>query len=292
MGDSKTPFISVAIACVLNVIGDLIAVGVFRAGAAGAAAATVAAQLSSVIISLLLLKKKKLPVVFDKSMIRWDRKLIRKILSLGFPIAFQDLLIMISYLMIVAIVNDLGLRFSAGMGVGNRITNFISLVPLAFSQSMSAFTAHNFGAGKLERAVKGMKYSMLVTQVFAVAAGAAVFFFGDAFARAFSNDPAVIAEAADYMKAVAIYCLPVCAHYLLVGFWNGLGHTRFVMVQGIVGAFAVRLPLSYIFSRISPPSLFLIGLNAPASTLTQMLMCIGLFVYLRHKKGSELCPDK
>ena len=154
LGDSKMPLITVAIACVTNIFGDLLLVDVFQMGAVGAALATVFAQAVSVILSLLVIMRRKLPFTFRREQLRFDRPLTAGILRLGIPIALQDVLVGVSFLVILAIVNSLGLLQSAGMGIAEKVCAFVMLLPSAFSQSVSAFVAQNTGAGKPERAKK------------------------------------------------------------------------------------------------------------------------------------------
>lgn len=107
IGDSKMPLLTVAIACVFNIAGDLILVAGFDMGASGAAIATVTAQAVSVLISLLIIRKRELPFQLSVRDIRPQGAYIRQILKLGIPIAFQDLLVNITFLVIIAIVNSL-----------------------------------------------------------------------------------------------------------------------------------------------------------------------------------------
>ena len=92
IGDSRTPLITVLIACICNIAGDLMLVKGFGMGAAGAAAATVIAQLISVVISCFLIRRKKLPFDFNRSSLKLNVDIIGKIVALGTPIALQDLL--------------------------------------------------------------------------------------------------------------------------------------------------------------------------------------------------------
>ncbi len=280
IGDSKTPLVTVMIACVFNIIGDLVMVAVFHLGAAGAALATVFAQLVSVVISWLMIKRKQLPFTMDKSMVAWNGAIIKKIVFLGAPIALQDFLVGLSFLVILAIVNTLGLTASASVGVAEKVCAFIMLVPIAFMQSMSAFVAQNRGAGRLDRAYKALKYAIGVSFIFAVAMFYISFFHGEILAWIFTKDAEVIASAAEYLKAYAIDCLLTCFLFCFIGFFNGMEDTGFVMAQGIIGAFLVRIPVSFIMSRIQPVSLFRIGLATPCSTVLQIMMC---FVYIFFK---------
>jgi len=146
IGDSKIPLITVAIACVLNIVGDLILVAVFHMGAAGAALATVLAQAVSVLLSVVIIKRRELPFSFSLKHISPNKAYIKEIIKIGTPIALQELLVGISFLVILAIVNDIGLTESAGVGVAEKLCGFIMLIPSSFMQSMSAFVAQNIGA--------------------------------------------------------------------------------------------------------------------------------------------------
>lgn len=281
MGDSKMPLITVAIACVFNIAGDLILIAVFHMGAAGAAAATVLAQAVSVVLSLLIIRKRSLPFTLTKKTLRFNRKIILKIFSLGAPIAFQDLLVSISFLVILAIVNSMGVIASAGVGVAEKLCAFIMLVPSSYMQSMSAFVAQNIGARKPERADS----ALLCGIVTSVAAGVVLFycsfFHGDMMAAVFSRDSEVIVAAADYLKAYAIDCILTSFMFCFVGYFNGCGRTLFVMIQGICGAFCIRIPVAYMMSRVAGVSLFQIGLATPASTVVQIILCVGYFMFCR-----------
>ncbi len=277
IGDSKTPLMTVLIACACNIAGDLLMVAVFGLGAEGAAIATVLAQAVSVVISLVVLRKRALPFQLEKSHIRFDGAVIRSVTSLGLPIALQDLLVGVSFLVLLAIVNNLGLIPSAGVGVAERVCGFIMLIPSAFMQAMAAFVAQNIGAGKYERAKKALLYAIGVSALLAAAMFALSFWRGDLLAGIFSKDDAVILSAADYLKAYAIDCLLTCFLFCFIGFFNGLGMTRFVMLQGIVGAFLVRIPVAFLMSREVPVSMFHIGLATPCSTVLQVALCLICF---------------
>lgn len=284
LGDSRTPLITVAIACVFNVAGDLLLCAVFGMGTAGAAIATVFAQIVSVIVSFILISKKDLPFTIKKENIRIHKTYLRKMTAFGAPIALQDLLVSISFLIILAIVNGMGVIASAGVGVAEKVCAFIMLISSAFMQSMSAFVAQNYGAGRLTRARKALHYGIAVSFTVGIVMFAITFFHGDILAGIFSSDPEVIAAAADYLKAYAIDCLFTAIFFCYTGLYNGIGRTRFVMIQGILGAFCVRVPVSYIMSIQPNTSLFHIGLATPMSSILQLILCVGFMLRLQKNK--------
>lgn len=288
IGDSVMPLVTVAIACVLNIIGDLVFVALFHMGTAGAAIATVFAQAVSVALSLLLIRRREMPFSLKAGVIRPSGKLIRQILILGIPIALQDLLVSISFLAITAIVNSLGLIASAGVGVAEKLCGFVMLVPSAYMQAMSAFVAQNMGAGKPQRAQKALLCGIASSLVVGAVMGYLSFFRGDLLAGLFAKDAAVISAAAEYLKAYAIDCLLTSFLFCFIGYFNGTGNTIFVMLQGIIGSFGVRLPVSWIVCRQAGANLFHIGLATPASSLVQIILCGVFFIITRRKQKNPV----
>lgn len=278
LGDSRTPLLTVAVACVCNIAGDLLLCAVWKMGTRGAAFATVFAQIISVIVSFLVIRKRELPFTMTKEKIRIHRGCLGKMAGLGAPIALQDLLVSISFLIILAIVNSMGVVVSAGVGVAEKVCAFIMLISSAFSQSISAFVAQNYGAGRLDRAKKALHGGAAVSLAIGVVMFFLAFFHGDMLAGIFSSDTSVILAAADYLKAYAIDCLFTALFFCYTGFYNGVGQTKFVMLQGIIGAFCVRVPVSYFMSRQPEPSLFKIGLATPFSSIVQLILCLGFMI--------------
>lgn len=283
LGDSKTPLITVAIACVFNILGDLILCAGFHMGTAGAAIATVFAQVVSVIASFILIRKKELPFTIKRKDIKIHKLYLRKMVGFGAPIALQDLLVSISFLIILAIVNSMGVIASAGVGVAEKVCAFIMLISSAFMQSMSAFVAQNYGAGRMDRARKALHYGIAVSFSIGVLMFFITFFHGDLLAGIFASEKDVILAAADYLKAYAIDCLFTSIFFCYTGFYNGIGQTKFVMVQGILGAFFVRVPVSYIMSIQPNTTLFHIGLATPMSSILQLVLCVGFMIWLRRR---------
>lgn len=280
LGNSKLPLLFVFVACIVNIVGDLVLVGVFGLGAAGAAAATVGAQAVSVVFSIAIIRKIGLPFKFSAENIRFSKKYILMILKLGSPIALQDALVNLSYLILTAIVNTLGLIMSAAVGVGEKIVIFLMLIPFSYMSSVSTFVARNIGAGKYDRAKKCLYYAMGTSIIFGVTMFGISFFRGDILAGIFSKDGTVIAACAQYMKSYAIDCLLVSFLFCFVGYFNGCGKTVFVLIQSVAASFLIRIPISYIMSRKANPSLFFIGLASPIATASALLVCIIYFIIL------------
>lgn len=141
------------------------------------------------------------------------------------------------------------------------------LVPSAYMQSMSAFVAQNMGAGNPKRADWALLCGVSTAFCVGLLMCVLTFFHGDLMAALFSSDAAVIAAAHSYLKAYAIDCLLTSFLFCFIGYFNGREKTLFVMLQGLIGAFGVRIPIVWLVSRIPGATLFQIGLGTPASSL-------------------------
>ena len=279
LGDSKSPLLFVLVACIVNIIGDLILVAGLHMDAAGAAIATVTAQALSVVFAVMLLLKKDLPFAITKKDFRLNPQ-CRKFLKIGLPLALQEFLTQISFLALCAFVNRLGLEASSGYGVACKIVNFAMLVPSSLMQSMASFVSQNIGAGKKKRA----KQSMFTGIGVGLAVGCVVFvlvlFNGDVLCSAFSTDAAVIQNGFAYLKGFAPETLVTAIMFSMVGYFNGNNKTVWVMTQGLIQTLLVRLPLAYFMSIQPNASLTKIGLAAPVATTVGIVLNVGFFIYL------------
>ena len=260
LGDSKSPLLFVLVACIVNVIGDLVLVAGLHMDAAGAAIATVSAQALSVVFAVVLLIKKKLPFTITKKDFRLNPQ-CRRFLKIGLPLALQEFLTQISFLALCAFVNRLGLEASSGYGVACKIVNFAMLVPSSLMQSMASFVSQNVGAGKPKRARK----SMLTGIGVGLSVGCLVFIL-------------------ILLKGFAPETLVTAVLFSMIGYFNGNNQTIWVMVQGLIQTLLVRLPMAYFMSIQPDASLTKIGLAAPVSTTVGIILNIGFFLYFTRVK--------
>lgn len=288
VGNSRSPFLFVFIACIVNVVLDLLFVAGLDMASAGAALATVIAQAANVLFSLLYIRRHPLPFRLSRQSFQ-SRGAAGDILRVGVPIALQDTLVHISFLIITSIVNTLGVVASASIGISEKYFVILSIVPSAFMSALSAFVAQNMGADKPQRATR----ALLLAQGISFLCGAVIFLLtflgGGTLAALFDNDPAVIAATADYMHGSAFEYLMVPFTFCFLGYFNGRERTTFVMLQGLLSAFLVRIPLSYFLSRLPDTGMFTISLAVPASAVVSLTMCLLYFLHLRRRERGT--PD-
>ena len=280
LGDSKSPLLFVFIACVINIVGDLLFVAVFHMNVAGAALATVMAQGVSVLLSVLIMKKQNLPFTLKKENIGFNSE-IGRIAQVGAPIALQELLTQMSFLALCGFVNALGLAASGGYGVASKVQSFVMLIPSALMQSMASIVSQNVGAGKEKRAFHSMLTGMAVGGSIGIVVFIGVLFFGDRLAMLFTNDSAVVVKAFEYLKGFAPEAVVTAVLFSFMGYYNGHAKTFWVMAQGLAQTFIVRLPMAYFMSIQPNASLTMIGIAAPSATVFGILINLAYYFHFR-----------
>ena len=283
LGNSRLPLLFVGIACVTNIILDLLFVAVFNMDVAGAAIATIAAQAVSVVLSLIIIKKQKLPFAFTPAEIKLDRE-VSGFVKIGAPLALQEFLTSITFLAICAFINAMGLAESNGYGIAQKIQSFIMLIPGALIMCMASFVAQNVGAQKESRARRGTYYGMAFGASIGAVIAVAVFFFGDKLAAIFGTNLDDIAKAFEYLRGSAVEAILTCILFSFMGYFNGHARSNFVMIQSIACALLVRLPLSYLASSIEGANLTLVGFAVPISTVVGILICLIYYIYVTKKQ--------
>ena len=286
LGDSKTPLLFVAVACITNIAGDYVLIDLFQLGAVGAAIATITAQAVSVMFSLLIIRK-KLPFPITRENIRCDRKLASAILRLGSPVALLRMCTEISYLVILGFVNTFGEVASSGVGIAEKLVMFILLIPTAYMSSISAFVAQNMGAHQPERAKKGLWIGMISAASIGGIMAYLSFFHGDALSLLFTNDPQVMEASSTFLKATAIECFVLSISYCFDGYFNGIEKTTLVMVRGIAAALLVRITYAYYVSIRQNSSLFHIGLATAFAAVFMLIFCCIEYFVRRKKQTAE-----
>lgn len=289
LGNSKAPLLFIAVACVINITVDLILVGGFHMGALGAAIATVAAQAISVIIGIIFIKKTGFAFKFNRSHIKIKSEKAKKIFKLGLPIALQDGLINISFIIITAVINKMGLTASASVGVVEKIIVFTMLPTIAFASAIAAMTAQNMGAKKPERAKQCLYIGTVCSLVIGIICFGYVQWNPTSLTAFFSKDTAVIETAALYLKSYSIDCILVCFVFCINSFFSGCGNSLFPMIHSLIATFIIRIPVSIILSKVAGITLYQIGFASPIATFASVMMCVIYFRSGKWNNDQTLC---
>lgn len=279
LGDSNRPLYFIAIACGANVLLDFIFVGLWGWSAFGAALATVLAQTLSLIISLAVLKKKGLGVGFAFSDLRPDPPMLKRILSVGFPIAVQDGFVQISFLLITILANQKGVQTAAAVGIVERIIGFVFLVPSAMLSTVSAVGSQNIGAGRLHRAKQTLGLCLLISVSFGTVFCLLSQCFATVILSWFTDDAAVISLGAGYLRTYSLDCIMASVQFCFSGYFFALGRSFASFLHNAISITLVRIPGAVYAFRTFSGSLVVLGLAAPLGSALSALLCVALYLW-------------
>lgn len=285
-GDSRRPMYFVAVACAVNIVLDFVFVG-GGLGAAGAALATVCGQAVSVAFALFMLRRKNLGFCVTRRDIRGDREAISQICRVGVPIACQDGLIQVAFIVITVIANSRGLIASAAVGIVEKLIGFMFLVPSAFLSAISAITAQNMGADKPERARASLGYGLFITVCWGAFCALYNQFLPHTLVGLFTRDALVLAAGCAYMRSYAFDTLFAAIHFCFSGYFCGDQKAGISFIHNITAIALVRIPGAYLASLWFPDDLYPMGWAAPLGSLLSALICVGFYLYYRRKERKK-----
>ena len=292
MGDSKSPMYFIAAACAANIVLDYVFMGALKLGPAGAALGTTLSQTISVIIALTAILKKDMGVKPKKSDFLPDGTMLRRLLSVGLPVALQDGFIQISFIVITIIANKRGLNDAAAVGIVEKIIGMLFLVPSSMLSSVSALAAQNIGAGKPERARLTLRYALCFTVGFGIIVAVSMQFLSEQTVALFGKESAVITPGGQYLRSYATDCIFAGMHFCFSGYFCALGKSGISFLHNVLSMVLVRVPAAYYASAAFPHTLFPMGLAAPLGSLLSVAICIIAYVILcRKETASEEIPQ-
>ena len=286
MGDSKSPMYFIAIACVGNIALDYLFIGALGFGPAGAALGTTLAQTFSVIIALLSLMNRRTGIHLQRKHFRPNKEILAPILKVGFPVAIQDGCIQVAFIVITVIANHRGLDDAAAVGIVEKMITAIFIIPSSMLATVSALAAQNIGAGKHDRASKTLKYATIITSCYGVIMTVLIQLIGKNLVGMFTTDAVVVLLGTQYLSGYIIDSIFAGVHFSFSGYFAAYEKSYIGFIHNMVAIVLVRVPGSYLASKIFPDTLLPMGLAAPAGSLLSVLICVGAYLWL--KKRGEL----
>ena len=285
MGDSKTPMYFIAIACVVNIALDYLFMGAMHFGPTGAALGTTLSQAISVIVAFAFIRKKR-SITIERSDLKPSRASMGKLLSIGVPVAMQDGMIQIAFIIITVIANRRGLNDAAAVGIVEKIMSFLFLVPSSMLSDVSALGAQNIGANKPERAIKTLRYAIIITVSFGLVVAVSTQFVADQIVALFTDDAKAIRLGGQYFRGYIWDCMFAGIHFSFSGYFCAIGKSGLSFLHNILAVTLVRVPGAYLTSKLFPTTLFPMGLATAGGSLLSVAVCLIAFAILRHKAAA------
>ena len=289
LGDSKSPMYFIAVACAANIVLDYVCIGALHLGAVGAALGTTLSQGLSVLLALLVIHKKNTGISLHKSDWKPRRDAMGRIVKIGIPIALQDGLIQVAFLIITIIANRRGLNDAAAVGIVEKVISFLFLVPSSMLSTISALGAQNIGAGKPQRAAQILRCGICITVSFGLVVALLIQFIAPSVVGLFTADAAVIVFGSQYLRGYIWDCIFAGIHFSFSGYFCACGRSEFSFLHNICAIVLVRVPGVYLTSILFLDTLFPMGLATTSGSLLSVCICLIVFRYLKKKGFDKIC---
>ncbi len=213
LGDSRRPLYYLIFSSLLNIVLDVLFLGVFGWGVWSAAAATVLSQMASVVFCMAYLLQKGNIFTVDLRKIRFHRDMLSEIVRYGLPSGVQNSVIAFANVIVQSQINSFGKLAMAAYGTHAKIEGFAFLPITSFNMACTTFISQNLGAKQYDRAKSGARFSIFAAVLLAEAIGVCYFIFAPAFIGFFDQTPGVIAFGVQQARTVALfYCLLAFSH--------------------------------------------------------------------------------
>lgn len=277
VGNSRRSLMYLVIAVVTNIVLDILFVYVFGMGVMGAALATDISQLVSCVCILRFLSKSKEIYKVQLRKIRFYNHLLSRILKIGLPTGVQSIVISLSNILVQSSINSFGATVMASYAAFNKIDGIILLPIMSISMAATTFCGQNFGACEVERVKKGMKTSVGMGTVYAVAAGAGMLIFGPYIIRIFTGEQAVIENGIYMMNLMYPFYWTLAIMNITIGAIRGTGRTMEGMAVSVFSLCVCRVIWIFTALRISHRLSILI-LGYP---ITWIIGAVIMLVYIK-----------
>lgn len=281
LGDSKSPMIFIAVACAANIALDYIFIGAMGLGPVGAALGTTLSQAISVVFSLVVILRRKSGISLERRDLHPQRYTMGRLLRIGVPVAAQDGLIQIAFIVITVIANRRGLDAAAAVGIVEKIISFVFLVPSSMLSTVSALCAQNIGAGKQARAEQTLRYAIIIAVSFGIIIALLTQFISEQAVGLFTPDTVVITLGGQYLRGYIWDALFAGIHFCFSGYFCACGRSEISFIHNISAIALVRIPGVYLTSKLFPDTLFPMGLATAAGSLLSVIICVIAFALLK-----------
>ena len=246
VGDSAATLYFLLTAAVLNVMLDLLFVGVFRWGSAGAAVATDIAQAGSMLAAWVYMARRYPVFRFELRELVMKPVLAKDTLRVGSPIALQLVIVSLGLTLIQRAVNSFGAVMTASFTVGHRIELYLHLPCNALQTTLATYTGQNIGADRMDRVKLGLRQGLTISILLTAVISVPVWVFADRIIAFFALSDAAAAYCTAHLRAIALINVILSAYVPLFGVFQGNRHTGIPTVVALC-ALTTRVIVTYLW---------------------------------------------
>ena len=282
MGDSRATLFFLIISSFINIALNYLFVAIFELGVGGSAMATNIAQLISFIAAWIYMQKEYPIFRFTPRDIRYDRAMARRITMTGMPMALQQMIVSMGFILIQRAVNSYGAAMIASYAVAQRVECYLTMPAAAFQITLAIYTGQNFGANKLDRIQRGLKQSMLIVIVISLIISATLLFLETPIIRAFNIDGRAFTYCFEHLQVTSLGLLLLNLYFPVFGVYQGTKHA-IVPTAVAFSVLTIRVLSTYILCAFPEISYHIIWYNQPLGFAVGVLITWSYYLSGRWK---------
>lgn len=241
VGDSRHPLVYLIISSIVNIVLDLLFVGVFHWGVGSAALATIISQFTSAILCFIRLMRVSEDYQVSFKKIRFHGRHLKMIITYGLPAGMQNSIIAFANVIVQSNINSFGKMAVAGCGAYSKIEGFGFLPITCFALALTTFIGQNLGAQKYDRVKKGARFGIICSVILAELVGLCIYLLAPVLISAFNNDPQVIAYGAAQAHTVTLFYFLLSFSHCIAGILRGAGKATIPMLVMLLCWCAIRI---------------------------------------------------
>lgn len=284
VGDSARPFFFLVVSAVVNTVLDLVFVLCFNMGVEGVAYATVIAQGVSAVLVLIELMRTSSCIKLNIKKMGIDWEILGKIAKIGFPAALQMAVTAFSNVFVQSYINYFGSDFMAGWTAYGKIDQLMLMPLMAVSLASTTFVGQNLGVNNVERAKKGVRYSLLISVVSTVILMIPIMIFAPQFTEFFNSKPQVVKYGAMLLRLISPFYVLCCVNQVYASSLRGAGNSRAPMILLLFSFVVFRQIYLFVVTRFISNTVIPVALSYPAGWLVASIL---MTVYFKHVKLTD-----
>lgn len=252
VGDSRHPLIYLVISSIVNIVLDLLFVGVFHLGVGSAALATIISQFISAFLCLWQLMRSPEEYRVRLSKIRLDFLVLRQIIANGLPAGLQNSIISLANVVVQSNINKFGEMAVAGCGSYSKVEGFGFLPITCFALALTTFISQNLGAKEYQRAKKGAVFGVVCSITLAELIGLVIYGLAPVLISAFSSTPEVISYGTAQARVVTLFYFLLAFSHCMAGILRGAGKSAVPMLVMLACWCIIRVTYITVTVRLIP----------------------------------------
>ena len=277
LGDSRASLYFLMVSTVVNIVLDILLVGVFGLGVPGVAFATTTAMFLAWVVSIIYIRRKYPDLEFTILPRTIVKRELKQIISIGLPIGLNNSLFSFGHVALQTLINAQGSVFMAGWSISGRVTGLSNMAITGMSSAATTYSGQNYGAGRIDRLKQGQIIIPLASGLITLGLGLFFIVLRMPILGLFTSDMEVLRLAGKNVIVLLLGQWMYAVFNAISCIVNGTGRVKYTTLINLMMLWAVRVPSAYLIARFIDGRRVMYSF--PISFCFGMLCMIGYYLF-------------